>query len=442
MGYRRLISVENFRTPNFELVAEIIYWLTLRYDPSIDISDDISTERARVEFLKSIVQVLLSKARVKLNIKMLYRADGFAVKELLKVASLLYESIRTQESEPEKSSDSVSLSSKLEELKSMRALSTEIIETGAKIYSLLGKEEENRKSREKSLTFLDSMSLNLENNDSHETIRKNILEQIQNLTDNVSNMENMIHSLEQDEKSLQNKIERKHGELERAEQRLRSLKKVRPAFMEEYEQLEQDLKAVYEIYMERHRNLSFLESELDMHYKNEREKKLQADRALKRMQKRLREEELRILRGEQGYDENDNGLDDSVYNSDKASEDEEEKDSSKRSNRPTSADVRKRKSAQGGHSKRSYQDDEEEQESENDEDRSNEDYSRGRASESRRSGRSSATNESKEEHDEDQEEEQDDYGSRKRNDEEEEEEEEQSEEEEDDGRQRRGGRRF
>ena len=33
---------------------------------------------------------MLTKARMKLNIKKLYSADGLAVKELLKVASLLY----------------------------------------------------------------------------------------------------------------------------------------------------------------------------------------------------------------------------------------------------------------------------------------------------------------------------------------------------------------
>lgn len=33
---------------------------------------------------------MLTKARMKLNIKRLYSADGMAVKELLKVASLLY----------------------------------------------------------------------------------------------------------------------------------------------------------------------------------------------------------------------------------------------------------------------------------------------------------------------------------------------------------------
>lgn len=54
------------------------------------ISDEISTEQDRVNFLQAIAQLMLTKARMKLNIKKLYAADGLAVKELLKLASLLY----------------------------------------------------------------------------------------------------------------------------------------------------------------------------------------------------------------------------------------------------------------------------------------------------------------------------------------------------------------
>lgn len=55
LGYPRPISMENFKTPNFELVADVLYWFVLRYDPKADISDDIEEERDRVNFIKSIV---------------------------------------------------------------------------------------------------------------------------------------------------------------------------------------------------------------------------------------------------------------------------------------------------------------------------------------------------------------------------------------------------
>ena len=60
------------------------------YDPETHVSDEIDTEDDRVEFLTSVAQAMASKAKIKLNIKRLYAADGRAVKELLKVAEMLY----------------------------------------------------------------------------------------------------------------------------------------------------------------------------------------------------------------------------------------------------------------------------------------------------------------------------------------------------------------
>ena len=62
-----------------------------------------------------------------------------------------------------------------------------------------------------------------------------------------------------------------------------------------YEQLERELQKQYTVYLERFRNLDYLQNELEMYNKSEKEKLDENDRSLKRMQKRLREEELRIL---------------------------------------------------------------------------------------------------------------------------------------------------
>lgn len=44
-----------------------------------------------------VVCVQASKAHIKLNTKKLYMADGYAVKELLKIASLLYSAMRANQ---------------------------------------------------------------------------------------------------------------------------------------------------------------------------------------------------------------------------------------------------------------------------------------------------------------------------------------------------------
>ncbi|GIY01155.1 clusterin-associated protein 1 homolog [Caerostris extrusa] len=59
LGYPRLISLENFRFPNFTLVAEILLWLVKRYDPNVELPDDIDTEQDRVIFIKSVVQFMV-----------------------------------------------------------------------------------------------------------------------------------------------------------------------------------------------------------------------------------------------------------------------------------------------------------------------------------------------------------------------------------------------
>jgi clusterin-associated protein 1 len=76
LGYQRLVSVENFREPNFELVASVLYWMVKRYDPEISVSDSIESENDRVDFLTTVAQVMLARAKIKLNMKRIYAADG------------------------------------------------------------------------------------------------------------------------------------------------------------------------------------------------------------------------------------------------------------------------------------------------------------------------------------------------------------------------------
>jgi clusterin-associated protein 1 len=79
LNYSRIVSLENFSRPNFELVADLLYWLAQKYDPQSDISDDINEEKDRVEFMRGIVNLFAVKARIKLNPKKLYQADSEAV---------------------------------------------------------------------------------------------------------------------------------------------------------------------------------------------------------------------------------------------------------------------------------------------------------------------------------------------------------------------------
>jgi clusterin-associated protein 1 len=72
LGYNRLISMENFKKPNFELVADILYWLSMRIEPNANISDDIDEEKDRVEFIKQICILFDQKTRIRMNMKKVY----------------------------------------------------------------------------------------------------------------------------------------------------------------------------------------------------------------------------------------------------------------------------------------------------------------------------------------------------------------------------------
>ncbi|XP_010838684.1 PREDICTED: clusterin-associated protein 1 isoform X1 [Bison bison bison] len=268
LGYPRHISMENFRTPNFGLVSEVLLWLVKRYEPQNDIPSDVETEQDRVFFIKAIAQFMATKAHIKLNTKKLYQADGYAVKELLKITSVLYNAMKTKGMEgSERAEGDVSkfkfdLGSKIADLKAARQLASEITSKGASLYDLLGKEVELRELR------TEAVARPLEINETEKVMRiaiKDILAQVQKTKD-------LLNNVASDEANLEAKIEKRKLELERNRKRLQTLQSVRPAFMDEYEKIEEELQKQYEIYLEKFRNLAYLEQQLEDHHRMEQER--------------------------------------------------------------------------------------------------------------------------------------------------------------------------
>ncbi|XP_054445478.1 clusterin-associated protein 1 isoform X4 [Pteronotus mesoamericanus] len=292
LGYPRHISMENFRTPNFGLVSEVLLWLVKRYEPQTDIPSEIETEQDRVFFIKAVAQFMATKAHIKLNTKKLYQADGYAVKELLKITSVLYNAMKTKGMEGSKiAEDDISkfkfdLGSKIADLKAARQLASEITSKGASLYDLLGKEVELRELR------TEAIARPLEINETEKVMRiaiKDILAQVQKTKD-------LLNNVASDEANLEAKIEKRKLELERNRKRLQTLQSVRPAFMDEYEKIEEELQKQYDIYLEKFRNLSYLEQQLEDHHRMEQERFEEAENTLRLMQNKLKEEEKRLLK--------------------------------------------------------------------------------------------------------------------------------------------------
>ncbi|KAJ3255718.1 Clusterin-associated protein 1 [Boothiomyces macroporosus] len=268
--------MESFRTPNFETMGNILSWLVN------------NSESSRVQFVKAIAAYIAPKAQIRLNTRNLYKADGFAVRELMKISELLSKARNTGKEEDSIILPPLDISNKLSKLKACRALASGITEKGAELFDLLGKELELRNVR----TNVISKPFELM------AMEKAVTEAINKLREKLASTQNAFESLQADEYNLLAKIEKKKGELERAEKRLKSLQGVRPAYMDEYEKIEVDLVRVYNIYMEKFRNLTFLEQQLDEYHREEQDKFEETESSLKRMQNRLREEELELLRGE------------------------------------------------------------------------------------------------------------------------------------------------
>ncbi|XP_066933822.1 clusterin-associated protein 1-like [Clytia hemisphaerica] len=291
LGYPRLISMENFRNPNFSLVAEILKWLVLRYDPNTDIPMDVDTENDRVLFIKSVAQFMMTKAHIKLNTKKLYGADGLAVKELLKVTTVLYDATqKSKKSDEDEMAASylprkVDFNSKISELKMARQLASEITVKGSTLHQLLGREVDLREIRTASVAR--PLDLN--------EIEKNIENAVNEAQSDLDKTRNQLDNIASDEANLGAKIEKRTAELERNQKRLKNLESVRPAFMDEYEGLEKDLETLYKTYIEKYRNLTYLEQQHEIMNKTELDKFNDSDNPLKAAM-RAREEHEDMIR--------------------------------------------------------------------------------------------------------------------------------------------------
>ena len=222
------------------------------------------------------------KTNVKLNTKKLYQADGYAVKELLKVATLLYDAQNNSNNNNIMSDDSFNtvsfdISNKINELKSTRQLASQLTVTGASLFDLLGREVDLREIRNSKVARqFDTTEIEAALKDVIENVRKEI-EDTRKQIESVKVSSPRFATLKKNtflislnvllqflwfkdtEQSLDTRIERRRAELDRNQKRLQTLKKVRPAFMEEFEKLEVELRALYDDYIQKFRYLAYLE---------------------------------------------------------------------------------------------------------------------------------------------------------------------------------------
>lgn len=138
----------------------------------------------------------------------------------------------------------------------------------------------------------------LQSFDLNATIESSIDNALQTTKSAVERLGKNCKLLLSQQNGMDEKIVRKTMDIERTAKRLESLKHVRPAYMDEYEKLEEELAVEYERYVVRLRNVDYLDSELSTFRELTDARQSKSDRARKRLQKKFREEEQRVLSGE------------------------------------------------------------------------------------------------------------------------------------------------
>ena len=338
LGYPTAVSHASFRQPNFPLVASCLLFLLRRYDPTLITADDISTQQARITFIQSITQLLWSKCNVKLSMKQLYRADGYAVKEMLKLSAVLYAAMAANtgaatgggpsgaSTSPLAGDGASGVPASLDAFKAAKSLATALIDTADRLSELLGKEGSVRTARDTAITFVDQLnettSTGSASNSSNNNVERHIKRQLQLIADNTAELKALTTATTTDVDKQRTKWERKVQERDRLTKRWQALRRVKPAFMEEYEREEKELRLLYSVYVERVRNVRWLEDEMRGMREEEEEERKERERQRAKVQKRMKEEERRMLRGE-GDDDDGSGEEDEE---DEGEDDDDEDD--------------------------------------------------------------------------------------------------------------------
>ncbi|CAP37974.2 Protein CBR-DYF-3 [Caenorhabditis briggsae] len=242
LRYPRLMSIENFRSPNFQLVAELLEWIVKKFEPDASLdATSISTEAERVEFVKNAVLLMLQNSRIKMNPKKLYQ------------------------------------------VRITRQLSNQLPETGALLSELLSKQEylsnQHEKAAARSIPLAEAEKL--------------LNATIQGIAQDAEQLANKLNNVASDEAELDEKIERKKREYEQLQKRFAKLQAFRPQYMDEYERFEERLQKLYEVYVLNFRNLAYLRKVHDDLARSERQRQEELEKAMRLTVEKMRMEQER-----------------------------------------------------------------------------------------------------------------------------------------------------
>ncbi|UXI18873.1 hypothetical protein NH340_JMT04816 [Sarcoptes scabiei] len=298
LGYPREISIENFRYPNFALMADILVFLLERFDPEAKIEKQIENENERLRFVLSASHLMVNRANLDINVKKLYMADINSVQEMIKLAKLIQDvwNVSANKNDPNRQANGneekdydeddrndqdsghgddemirpfVSEETELRNIADSHRfdqtmisnfnsfkknqITSDIYETAANFYDSISVYDKNKNDLQKAI--VKQMSI--------DQIESSIRESIQILQQGIIEMQNRKETFERDIEDLDVKIERKQNELNRNKKRLQNVNAQRPSYMDELEKIEEEIVQIYDQYVSHSRCLFFLEQKIE-----------------------------------------------------------------------------------------------------------------------------------------------------------------------------------
>lgn len=291
LGYKKAISLDSFRKPNFKLIADILYWLCKKMDSSTNISPNINGEVERVNFLKNTLSLLVSKTRVNINPKNIYFSDYRVIPELIKIISLLYKG-RLRDSSDSTNIGDFTLPSKFDKRKT-KDLAKSITKNGKDLYKLIGKENVLNKKMDTAIGILENVLKDY--NTSSGKIEKHIEKLIEEQKVNNKEILGYVNELEKKEMELIDRIRRKKMEKDRMEKKLKTLSNIKPAYVQEMESCEKVLEKLFQVYLDKMRNLDYLEDCFDKINSDEKLKNKKILNYLEKMQVQIQKNEEKMF---------------------------------------------------------------------------------------------------------------------------------------------------
>ncbi|XP_050671155.1 clusterin-associated protein 1 isoform X2 [Leptidea sinapis] len=200
LGFPHHISLESFRTPNWELLEVCLRWLAARVEPDAVLAGGRETLEQRVALVIHAIELFVG------------------------------------------------------EIRQARALATDITGQGALLYDLLAREPENREIRDRAL----SRPLDMR------AIETALTRAVTSVGERVAVVSEQIDSVAASESALDAKLERRRADLQRAEKRLLTVQKIKPAYQGELTSLEEQIEELWEQYELRYRCVEALKHQLSL----------------------------------------------------------------------------------------------------------------------------------------------------------------------------------